>query len=117
MLKNVLVFALLASAASAQTVVPVVSGGGQNYSSLYRVSAWQSLELPMSAVAGLDRSTLSITAPGLSLKLLGTTVISGGQTLKLSLDVQQASGYRSGPTTFVLKDAAGHSVTFDLPVY
>lgn len=118
MLRSTLLFALLVSAtSSAQMIAPVVSGGGQTYSSLSTAAAWKSVELPVSTLAGLDRSTLGISAPGLTLKLLGTSVISGGQMLRLALDVQQAGGYRSGPTTFTLKDAAGHSVTFRLEVY
>ena len=82
MLRFVLSLALLTAGLASATIRSVVRGGGQNYSSLYRASAWQSVELLMSAVPGLDRSSLSVSAPGLSLKLLGTTVINGGQTLK-----------------------------------
>lgn len=118
MLRFFLSLALLtAGLASAQIRLVVVSGGGQNYAALSTAAAWQSVELPLGAVSGLDRSSLTVSAPGLSVKLLGTTMVSGGQTLKLSLDVQQGSGFHSGPTTFVLKDAAGHSVTFEVAVY
>lgn len=95
----------------------MVSGGGQTYSVLSKAAAWQSVELPAGAVSGLDRSSLTVSAPGLSVKSLGTTLVSGGQTLKLRLEVQQGSGFHSSPTTFVLKDAAGHSVTFEVAVY
>lgn len=108
---------LTAGLASAQIRSVVVSGGGQTYAALSTAAAWQSVELPIGAVSGLDRSSLSVSAPGLGLKLLGTTVMNGGQTLKLSLDVQQGGGFRSGPTTLTLKDAAGHSVTFEVAVY
>ena len=80
-LRFVLSLALLTADLAFAQIRSVVVSGGQNYSSLYRASAWQSVELPMSAVPGLDRSSLSVSAPGLSLKLLGTTVINGGQTL------------------------------------
>lgn len=73
--------------------------------------------MPLSGTDNLDRSTLKLSAPGLSLRIIGSKLSSDGRRLQLALEVQRASGFQNGATTFTLRDAAGQGLTFRLSVY
>jgi hypothetical protein len=93
-----------------------VTGSGQSYAALSSVASWQGIELPVAVLAGFDLGSLIIAAPGLSLKVRGSSAVSDGKLTRILLTVAQAPGFRPGLTVFTLQDDAGHSVTFELAV-
>jgi hypothetical protein len=94
-----------------------VIGGGQPYAMLSSGAAWQTIEVPLSDAGTLDRSTLKLTAPGLTLKITGSKASADGRSLQLAIEVQRAAGFQNGAVTFTLQDGAGQGLTFRLSVY
>lgn len=92
-----------------------VTGGEHTYAALLTGSSWQTLNLPRELSQRFDLKSLTLSAPGLTLKVKGSSTTL--EALRLSVDVQRTAAFQAGSTAFTLSDAAGHSATFDLDVY